>query len=270
MKELWATACVTAANGAADFWSGNRKITRNKSLTFHNRHWTNDLSLADLGYTKAKMSQLNRNYYHPESVETALMLWDRRRKQNKFGSVGITCYNHFIKSNPDKKSKLASTMGPCIQAVTLTLVPREPTKVDVFYRTTELFKKFPADLIWLRDHLLAPFELEDLDVQCHFANMSVHPMYWAVVVPHQKHPIAALEVMKLMDLKMYNWTMKWLGYLLCPEHIRGIARFSQAVRVQTGLVDALDTKTNRKLTDYVRKNHPGFRNEYRPTPRSKK
>jgi hypothetical protein len=42
-------------------------------------------------------------------------------------------------------------MGPCIQAVTLTWLSRTDVGLDVFYRTTEFYKKFPADLLLLTE-----------------------------------------------------------------------------------------------------------------------
>ena len=217
--------------------------------------------MADLGYTQAKMKQLDRNYLHVESAEVALMLWQRRLKQKKYGSVGITTYNHFIKNDIEKKSKRASVMGPCIQAVTLTLMKNGDHEVDVFYRTTELFKKFPADLVWLRDRLLKPFELDEPNVNLHFANMTTHPMYVATIIPHLPRPIQFFETLQTMDPHMWKWSVKWTARYLCEEYARGILKFSQALRVQKGLVEALDPKTNIRLQNYLRKNHPGYRGD---------
>lgn len=260
MKDLWISACTTAIYKRADFWSGCRKISRTQRLHFGERHWTDDLSMADLGYTSSKMKQLDRNYFHEESHRVAQELWTRRLEQRKYGSVGITTYNHFIKNDPGKKSKRASVMGPCIQAVTLTLMPDKSTAIDVFYRTTELLKKFPADLVWLRDRLLAPFELTKPSVTFHFANVTTHPMYLATLLPHLPKPLQFFETLKLSDPHMYKWCVKWTARYLCEEHARGIAKFSQALRVQSGLHDALEPVNRRRLTKYLRDNHPGFRN----------
>lgn len=264
MKEIWMSACTTAAYSrvSGTFWCGCRKISRGVKLHFGGMRWADDLGMSDLGYTASKMKQLDRNYLHEESVEVALMLWKRRLNQKKYGSVGITTYNHFLKNDPNKKSKRASVMGPCIQAVTITLMKDGTPEVDVFYRTTELFKKFPADLVWLRDRLLKPFELEDPNVTFHFANMTTHPMYIATILPHLSRPIQFFETMKLMDPHMWKWSVKWTARYLCEEHARGILKFSQALRVQKGLVDALDRKVNIKIANYLRNNHPGFRNDH--------
>ncbi len=242
------------------FWCGCRKITRAQRLHFGSRHWTDDMKMSDLGYTPAKMKQLDRNYLHEESQTIALQLWERRLRQGKYGSVGMTTYNHFIKNDPDKKSKRASVMGPCIQGVTITLLPGGVPAVDVFYRTTELLKKFPADLVWLRDRLLAPFELKEPEVTFHFANVTTHPMYFATLVPHLADPVQFLETLKLTDMRMWTWAVKWTARYLCEEHGNGIQKFSQALRVQDGLVKLLKPSVRLKLEKYLRKNHPGYRN----------
>jgi hypothetical protein len=42
------------------------------------------------------------------------------------------------------------------------------------YRSTEVFKKFPADIVLLRDLLLPPFDFSGMEitVTCYFANMT--------------------------------------------------------------------------------------------------
>ena len=150
MKKDWLRWSLSLSREPADFYSGARKILRNRTLTF--TRVKDDLTIGDSGFTKMKMTLLRKGYIHEESIEAAIMLWERRKSQRKYGSVGFTCYNHFIKTDPNKKSKRASVMGPCIQAVTLTLLNDGTTVVDVFYRTTEFFKKFPADTM-IRDAL---------------------------------------------------------------------------------------------------------------------
>lgn len=260
MKEAWLLMCQELMRRSGGFWCGCRKIHRGVTRRIPNRFWTDDLTMADAGYTSSKMTMLLRNYYHEESHQVALEMWERRKKQGKYGSVGFSTYNHLLKGNVEKKSKRASVMGPCIQSVTLTLLPDGSTGVDLFYRTTELFKKFPADLVFIRDKLLAPFKLENLDVDFHLANVTVHPMYYATIIPHLKDPIADMEITKMMDPHMWKWIVKWTARYLCEEYGHGIQKFAQAKRVGTTLEDALDEKKLKKLRKYLRANHPGYRN----------
>lgn len=187
----------------------------------------------------------------------ALQLWQRRLSQGKYGSVGFSTFNHLTKGKIDGGAKRASVMGPCIQAVNLTLVKKGQAEIDVFYRTTEILKKFPADLVFLRDVLLAPFDTEFSRINFHFANLTLHPMYWITAVPMMKDPIATMEMIKARDPHFYKWLIKWTARYLCDEYGRGIDKFSQACRVRDMALELIPKK--KKLQKYLRKNHPGLR-----------
>ena len=79
--------------------------------------------------------------------------------------------------------------------------------IDVFYRTTELLKKFPADLVFIRDVLLEGFNFDGMKFEgmnCHFANITVHPAYFSTIIPHLDDPITELEKIKKKDLYFYT------------------------------------------------------------------
>jgi hypothetical protein len=154
-------------------------------------------------------------------------------------------------------------MGPCIQSVVLTWVKKDHHEIDMFYRTTELLKKFPADLVFLRQELLAPFDLSKVKkVNFHFANVTVHPMYYVTIIPLLEDPIAMLNSLKKADKRMFDWVVKWTARYVCDEFLRGIEKFSQAMRVRMDALNRIDKKTLAKLQAYLRKNHPGHRNAY--------
>lgn len=257
----WIDTCLTMAESKATFYSGARKILRGRR--FRLTDLDHDLTLADAGYTKSKLTLLKKLYLHEESRNVALQLWDRRLGQGKYGSVGFTTYNHLIKNDPNKKSKRASVMGPCIQSVCLTLTDKGQTEIDVFYRTTELFKKFPADLVLLRDVLLNEFSLPDLGaITFHMANITIHPMYAVTIFPHLAEPVAALDYLKACDEYFYNWVVKWSARYLCDEYHRGIAKFAQAMRVYKDARERIPEAVQRELRKYLKANHPGHRNDY--------
>ena len=264
MKKDWIKACLELSREPADFYSGARKILQNRTFIF--TRMKDDLSLADSGYTKMKMRMLERLYFHEESHAAAIPLWERRIGQKKYGSVGFTTYNHFLKGDIEKKSKRASVMGPCIQSVCLTLNNKKTTDIDIFYRTTELYKKFPADLVFLRDVLLEPFDFSEAPIRqlnFHMANITCHPMYFVTIIPSLRNPLSTLESLRRKDEYFYNWVVKWTARYVCDEYSRGIMKFSQALRVRQ---DALDRVSNLpELQDYLRTNHPGYRNEYSDT-----
>lgn len=269
MKDEWALHVLRLSKLKADFYSGCRKIITHRSLFFQDLwDYEDPLVLEDAGYTRAKMAHLVRGYLHEESIEKAIMLWKLRRAKTAYGSVGFTTYNHFLKNDAVKKSKRASVMGPCIQAVTITQVKggkKGQYFIDAFYRTTEILKKFPADLVFIRDVLLKDFDfsgMEFLGLTCHFANITVHPQYFVTIIPHLEDPIAELEKIKKKDKYFYEWIIKWTARYLCEEHFRGIAKFAQALRVKDDADKRIKGRLRRELTQYLRDNHPGHKNEY--------
>lgn len=265
--QQWTSYLLMLCAEEEDLYSGCRKIIRNKSLSFV---LDDTLTMADSGYTKSKMTMLTKNYLHEESRRIAVQLWDRRREQAKYGSISFTTFNHFVKGKGtleeivEKKSKRASVFGPCIQSVAITWVDKKTAAVDIFYRTTEFAKKFPADLVFIRDVLLEPFNFDEMDVTvtCHFANITIHPMYIVTALPHLKDPIKSLDAIKKIDKYFFDWCIKWSARYICPEFHRGIAKFAQAMRVHKDANERIDKKTLKLLQAYFRKNHPGHRNTY--------
>lgn len=264
LKSDWIEACLKFAVTPADFYAGGRKILVNQTLVFEDIDQS--LQMKDAGYTKAKLSHLKRHYLHAESKAVAMELWLLRLKQAKYGSVGATCYAHFVKGGAidAKRSKRASVFGPCIQSFTLTWIAKDKVTVDCFYRTTEVLKKFPADLVFIRDVLLEGFKLDGMKVRlvCHFANVTVHPMYFITIIPCLADPLDELEVVKKADKYFYDWLIKWSARYVCDEYMRGILKFSQALRVRDTSLERLKPKRLAKLQKYFRANHPGYRNEY--------
>lgn len=260
----WLEQAMRLACTPADFYSGCRKIIRGRTLTFS---VPRNLTIRDSGFTKSKLGMLRRNYLNQESLDVAQELWIKRVQQDKYGSVGFTCYNHFKKGNISGASPRGSVMGPCIQSVVLTLLPKRRVSIDIFYRTTEFFKKFPADLVFIRDELLIPFGLEnredkDISYIWHFANITMHPMYFSAIVPLLDDPIMELDILRQKDEFFWQWCVKWTARYLCKEHSRGIQKFAQALRTAKDAQERIPRSVQKKLIPYLRKHHPGFRNDY--------
>lgn len=265
MKDEWIDMMSELSRTPADFYSGARKIIRARSFTFE--EIANDLHMEDAGYTKSKMTMLRKNYFHEESIAVAQQLWEKRLGQRKYGSVSFTCFAHFVKGGTvdAKRSKRASVFGPCIQSVSLTYMNNHTTAVDVFYRTTEGFKKLPADLVFFRDVLLAEFDFSKAPIASitfHFANITIHPQYAVTLLPHLKNPIKFLESVREADPFFFNWVVKWTARYLCPEHFRGIQKFAQAMRVKADADNRIREPFRSKLIAYLNEHHPGYRNSY--------
>ena len=261
LKAEWVEYCLGFAAEPPDLYSGCRKILRGRRMLF--TVMDDSLQLADAGFTNHKMAYLRRAYLHEESLAVAIDLWGRRRVQDKYGSVGVTCYNTFI--HAEKTSKRASVMGPCIQSVVITYLDKRTYAIDMFYRTTELLKKFPADLVFVRDVILPAFDFEGMKLvgmDCHFANVTLHPMYFVTILPLIDDPIHALEVLKERDIYFHDWVVKWTARYVCDEFHRGIAKFAQALRVRTDARNRLLPDGFDAVQAYVRANHPPLRTRF--------
>ena len=248
MLEAWVTQCLELSHRPAEFYSGSCKILRGVQLVFP---FECDLTMADAGYTSAKMKQLERNYLHQGSIDAAVELWDKYRKKPKYRSVSFTCYNHFVK---DHKGPIGSVMGPCLQSVVITMLPRKQAEIHVLYRTTEVFKKFPADLVFL-SKILQQFDFTGLTVQaikCFFTNLTVHPAYYVTLIPHLTSPIRELERLRIADRAFHQKVVRWTSCYMLEEHQHVIAKFAQAQRVKMyadKIVDRDDIK------EYLRFHH---------------
>jgi hypothetical protein len=265
MKHFWLESSLSLSGRKADFYSGARKILSPVKLVYDGplfagfKLTSSDITLADSGFTNNKLQMLRKNYYLAPSVVAAKKLWKERVEKNKYGSVGVSCYGHYVKGDVGGHTPRGSKFGPCIQAICLTYNKRRTT-VDVFYRTTELFKKFPADLVFLRDVLLAEFDFKRAPIErvnFHFANVTCHPMYWITLVPHLENPVAELEKIRKRDSFFWKWIVKWSARYICDEYSNGIQKFAQALRVGTIAHRDIEKNTLKQLQAYLRKNHPG-------------
>lgn len=167
------------------------KYYTNKTLTFTGEEWNQGfgVSLAELGYggRSTKMNQLTRNYYNHESIESAKnKLAERMTKKSDYSSVMAT----MVGDEKDPRSQ-----GHCMSSTIVTYNPKdfvteEPTlTVDIYYRVTEVVKKFGADLIFLSqkvipDMLPEGLSSEDItEVRFHFANIYFSPLFLPILVP---------------------------------------------------------------------------------------
>lgn len=251
MKKTWLKACAEFASMPCDFYASNRKIIRNESIVF--TKWKNDLTLRDIGYTSAKLKRLVKDYIHEESRDKAIELWDHFKQRNSYASTSFHTYNHLVKAGATSPSESKETRGPCLQSVIITLLPKRTAGIDVFYRTTELFKKFPADLLLL-DELLKPFDFKDTPIVSrtfHFANVTCHPMYTIVPAALADEPWEFFEAIKKTDPKFFKICITWMHRYLCDN--TGIKKYQQALRTQFCGIELLEEKgTIKKLTKYIR------------------
>lgn len=255
----WISHCLEGAYARPSFYAGARKIIRPYKFVFHTLD--KSITLSSAGFTSNKLKALTKHYLHKESQQAAVRLWEKRRTQENYGSVSFTTFNHFVKGDVSGATPRGSIFGPCLQSVVLTHINKRTYAIDVFYRSTELFKKFAPDLVLIRDVLLPPFDLKGMEsngITFHFANVTFHSMYLATLFPHLSDPIEQLERIKTKDRHFYDWSVKWSARYLCPKYEHGIAKFAQALRVQQDVQTRIAPPVIKRLQKYLIKNHPGY------------
>lgn len=258
MKDDWINHCLNLASEPADLYSrSSRKVLRQRKLVFP--RWDKSLQLDDVGFTSKKLRDLERNYLHHESRDVAVDLWRRIRAKGKYGSAAFTTFNHYIKGGAsvklveENKSQFASIMGPCIQSVIITWLGKDKVAIDVPFRSTELFKKFAADLVFLRDVLLAPFDFSGMKIKvtCYLANVTLHPGYWVTVLAHLDDPLIEMDEIKANDPFFHRQLLKHTAEYIVPGRGQSIANHAQSQRVKAHALREINASQLRKLQAYV-------------------
>lgn len=179
-------------------YASNRKIIRNYGW----RTVLDDtLQLTDVGYAEKgnKITSLKRHYINEEAYGFAIKEWHSIVEKGKYNSTACHTYGH-VKKNTKQTF--------CIQSMVFTLLEGEPS-IDIYYRTSELYKKFVADVIFVRDVVLPDFGLEGVEVNFHFSNMTVHPMHsLALIALTPRAYERELFMLELKDPKFYKYLVK--------------------------------------------------------------
>ena len=267
MLKEWVHASKLYATGQGDHYVSNtRKIFRDVRLGLGRLYESPSLELPTIGYKVNKIRTLERHYLQAKSRDMAITLWDfyhdsKRAVQNS-DSVSFTTHAHLIKNKMERRRGV-SAMGPCLQAVVITAMDPAP-KIDLFYRTSDLLKKFPADLIFVRDVLLKGFKgLGEATVQATFANLTVASPYYPVMFQFMDNIPKELERIRRGDRKFWAHVVSWSAQYYCPEHKRGIDKYSQTRALKKfALTLVTDKRKLRELQKYLRDNHQGYSRDY--------
>lgn len=244
----WHRVCYDLAKKPKLLTSGSRKILR--GITWSVPILDNSVDLSHMGYSVEsgmKIAQLKRYYLNQESVDSAIPDYLTRVKKKSYGSVGVTTHG--------AKKGHATQQGQCIQAFTMTNIPKTGTEIDIFYRTTEIMKKFGADLVFFRDEILPQFnecfEYAPINaINFHFANVSVHPMFFCLLSISDPDFIDEMEEIRKIDPYFFNQVRVWT---LRNMEGRLDQKFLTSRRVGRAMWEELGGKKFRKLLRQVRK-----------------
>ena len=216
-------------------------------------------SLVDLGYSGSgtKMTQLRRDYMNKGEIENAKQAFQLRREQSvtswaistigaeKSNSQGHCIRNmivnyHHPKVTPDRKGFLV---------------------VHLQYRTTELLRKFGADLIFIKEHLIPevlegnPWQEHPDAVYMHFASCFFSALFIPVFYQYVD-PSTFLKEMTRMggDTLFYRRCLYRTKTMLSQGEEdykfasrRNMARFAQNLLAPGGKID------RQKLTRFLEK-----------------
>ena len=148
---------------------------------------------------------------------------------------------------------IGSVFGPCIQSVVITWIDPEISSVDVFWRSTEWFRKLPADLILITYFLLPPFQLKEFDINCHFANITVHQMTFISFIPSLPDPIATLDLIKSKDPSFHRIVVRKLNRTLSAIPSRFGRRNAFAGQPATECLTPIGSSNISQRSDYDRR-----------------
>lgn len=255
MKAAWVKFATQLALDPCEFVIGSRKVFRNKRMVVRDPKF--DVTLEDAGYTSTKVATLVKGYIHEESLSSAVDQWNRRRAGGRYGSVGFTCYNHILKAHSHAAAnKHSSIMGPCLQSVIITLHKNRDTYVDIFYRSTEVYKKFPADLVLVAEHMLSRFDFSEnplREIRFHFANVTVSPTYFGCILPHVEDPVGFMKEFALEDPTFHLSCCKCLFKYLDPATVAKGYTFNQSARASKGIRKLLSPSSQKVILSYLHK-----------------
>lgn len=128
-----------------------------------------DLSFIDKVYPgkEAKKSYLMNAYFNQESLDRA----KQRLKEKKNTSVNISLIN---------KEKTNTTQDHCMVSMVI-FKENKKYKATIFYRTTELCRKFLFDLKFIQEEILHYLEIPDCEITFIFAKLTISYAFLSTV-----------------------------------------------------------------------------------------
>lgn len=252
-----AWGAVLAALDAPLFeYNGARKIVTNLLWQPSSPPWVTLEQLGRIGYErpKSKIQALHRMYLNRlEAARVRDMM--KKREDQAYSAITLST----IAGEKDRRS-----MGHCIQNITLSLTPKR-TEVTVVYRSTELIKKFSADLAFIPMILECHLDLKRIDrVSFFFANAFLSGVFFPTLMCFVD-PIEWLEHLRVKEPQLFIVATRFLrrsvqteaqDFPFAPEkHQHNIAwknfrhRMPEIRRyLKRHLADRAEPKINRRAT----------------------
>lgn len=163
-------------NDECSYWAYNRKYYRHLTWIV-NDFFGGNYDIGYLGYGKGKMTSLKKTYENPELLNLGTDILIQQEGKNY-----ISTAFSFITGAKSKKKK-----SYCINTAVFTQDPNKEKTQDltIFYRATEIPKKFGADLMFLRrvfeEYIPESLKKDIREVRFIFTLAYVVPIYYPLV-----------------------------------------------------------------------------------------
>lgn len=220
---------------------GTSKLFQNVSITMG--PFDESISYEAMNYSKSKDLQLRRNYFNEDNNIEGVKAFSDRVMGKKKGSVSVICHN---------KEK-GSNKGFCLNAYTLNY-RGDHTILTIQYRTTELIKKFYADMVFFRDVILPQYHhqlqiapLSEVNIHC--ASLSLDYRYFPLLIPHLKTWDSLLDA---MDKKGKKKAMYMLNYVINKKGLTG-----SMGNIQKACYELYDKDILNDVKYYLKENNNG-------------
>jgi hypothetical protein len=181
-------------------FNGLRKIVRNVT-------WSPGkipaVDLERLGYKNpaVKLKALNRMYFNHDEVERVRTMLKRREDQ------AFTAASLSMRAG----AKRAESMGWCIESIAFS-VSKGVTRATVMYRSTELIKKFGADLAFI-PLVYEALEVEPVETTFFFSNAFLSGLFYVMLFEYVD-PIRFLDYLRKQDGEFFWVSTNFLKRLV--------------------------------------------------------
>lgn len=249
LKERWLELCLDLSQDPAYMVVGTRKILRNVIWTISGKDWhTGDFDVEKLvGYRswKTKKAQLSKYYLNEAEFERASKKYAHIRDNlGRYDSVNM------ILRNGEKFGWTAQ--DHCMAAMIVSYWPKTKGKpagseIDVYYRTTEVAKKFAADLAFFREVIFPRFEpISKIRFVFSTCNMSVAftPALFLTI----DEPVPFLENIRREDHRHWRRICSYLWRYLC---VKEDMKFRQHDRIKVKLQNVMARNKQDDLKQYL-------------------
>lgn len=253
LKERWLELCLDLSLEPARLVVGTRKILRNQTWVISGDEWRsgefNPEEVVGYNNWQVKRKQLHRYYVNPAELERAIAKFKFiSQEKAKFDSVNITLKN-------EHKSGWTS-QDHCMASMIVSYWPKSRlgpanTEIDVYYRTTEIAKKFVADIALFREDIFPHFEPIS-KIRFVFSTLNMSVAFTPAIFLSAADPVAFLEELKRSDERHWRRICTYLVRYLCDGD--SSMKFKQHDRIKKRLARSLEDVKRDDIVAYLREN----------------